>query len=169
MTRFPVVLLLCCLALSAFAEPLVMPPLTDQYGLDYSFVPVSGEAVLVIVADARKLRWIGRWEQKLRKSMPELNSYRVAGVLDTPTPAYDDVAAVLQRWVPPEVPIAIDLNNNWAKQYQLDIKEPCLLLLNGQQNIVAEWRGRPKKALIEEVLAALQPYFPSVTSTEAAQ
>jgi hypothetical protein len=137
-----------------------MPPLTDQYGLNYSFVPVSGEAVLVIVADARKLRWLGRWEAKLRQSLPELNSYRVAGVLDTPTPTYDEVAAVLQRWVPPEVPIAIDLNNTWATRYQLDIAEPCLLLLDGQQNVVAQWRGRPKKALVNEVVTTLQPYFP---------
>jgi len=145
-----------------------MPPLTDQYGQNYSFVPVSGEAVLVIVADARKLRWIGRWEQKLRKRLPELNSYRVAGVLDTPTPSYADVAAVLQRWVPPEVPIAIDLNDNWANQYQLDIAEPCLLLLDGNNNLITQWRGRPKKALIEAVVTALQPYFPPVTVTEPA-
>jgi hypothetical protein len=145
-----------------------MPPLTDQYNQAYNLVHAEGQPVLVIVADARKLRWIGRWEEKLRKTMPELSSYRVAGVLDTPPPTYAEVAAVLQRWVPPEVPIAIDLNNNWADQYDLDIAEPCLLLLDANNTVIAQWRGRPRKALVAAVLTDLAPYFPTAIAVEPA-
>jgi hypothetical protein len=150
------------------AENLNPPLLPDQYGKPIDFAEYDGKPVLVIVADTRKLRWIGNWEKKLRKQLPELVSYRVAGVLDTPTPEYDQVAKVLRRWVPKNVPISIDINNHWATFYKLDINEACLILLDTDRQIIAQWRGRPKRALLTEVVAALQPYFPKTTEIDEA-
>ncbi len=161
-------LLATVLPATSIAESLNAPVLPDQYGRPYDFAEYDGQTVLVIVADTRKLRWVGKWEKKLRKQLPELLSYRVSGVLDTPTPEYDEVAKVLQRWVPKSVPISIDINNYWAAHYELDITEACLILLDADRQVIAQWRGRPKKALLADVVAELQPYFPKTTEKDDA-
>jgi hypothetical protein len=68
---------------------------------------------------------------------------------------------MLQRRAPENASILIDLNNSWASHFELDTAEPCLLLLNSQHEIVARFRGRPKKKLVEDVLTASQEYFPA--------
>lgn len=171
MKKLTVILLFLLGSALSHAETATPPDLTDQYGKPYSYQNMMGQPLLLIVADARKLRWIGSWEKKLRRTLPELRSYRVTGVLKKPTPTVDDVAKVLRRWVPENVPIAIDINNYWATRFTLDINQPCLVLLNADGDVVAKWRGRPKKSLLREVLATLQPYFdtptPNLTSSIA--
>ena len=164
MKRLTLILLLVLGSALSHAETAIPPELTDQYGKPYSYESMSGQPLLLIIADARKLRWIGSWEKKLRRKLPELRSYRVSGVLKTPTPTVDEVAKVLRRWVPENVPIAIDINNYWATRFMLDIDQPCLVLLNANGEVVAKWRGRPKKALLREVLETLQPYFDTPTA-----
>ncbi len=166
--RSTLLLVLLVLASALHAEPASPPVLSDHYGNAYPFEPKANEAVLVIVVDARKLRWLGKWEKKLRASLPALSSYRVTGSLDDPKPDYDSVAKAIRRHVFEEIPIGIDLEDYWANRYSLDIAEPCLLLLNGDQEVVARWRGRPRQELVTEVLETLTPYFTPANSAATA-
>jgi len=139
------------------------PDLIDQYGESYA---INGEdSVLVIVATPKKLRWVGKWEERLRKELPELNSYRVTAALDTPPPGYEAIAENLRKRVPKDVSIAIDTEGVWASKYDLDISEPCLLLLDADRQLVKQYRGRPKGELLKTVRAELQPYFPNTADS----
>ena len=155
----PVRLLLLPIVLAATAVAAEPPPLPDQYGTDSGLVDYSGEAVLAIVVSARKLRQIERWEQKLRAQLPQLQSLRVADINEQPAPSQDQVATKLRQRVPEGVSVQIDLQSLWATQYALDTSEPCLLLFDSAHNVVAQYRGRARDALVSEVLLALQPYF----------
>ena len=150
--------LLIALLSTAHAAP---PALPDQFGNSDSLANYDGTAVLAIVVNVRKLRWVGKWEEALRPTLPELVSIRVADITDKPPPTHEKVVGLLQKRVPPEVPVLIDMDNSWATTYELDTKEPCLLLFDADHQLVAEFRGRPKGKLVEEVIAALDNYFPA--------
>jgi hypothetical protein len=152
--------LLLLLAVLAATPVAAQPPaLTDQYGTNIGLEDYAGEAVLAIVVSARKLRQIERWEQKLRAELPQLRSLRVADINEQPLPSQTQVATKLRQRVPEGVSVQIDLQSLWAAHYALDTKEPCLLLFDNAHNVVAQYRGRAKNALVSEVLVALQPYF----------
>jgi len=91
----------------------------------------------------------------------DTSSGKVADITDKPPPTHEKVVGLLQKRVPPEVPVLIDMDNSWATTYELDTKEPCLLLFDADHQLVAEFRGRPKGKLVEEVIAALDNYFPA--------
>lgn len=147
---------LCLFGLTAQAAP---PPLPDQFGNTDSLGNYAGKPVLAIVVNVRKLRWVGRWEESLRATLPGLVSVRVADITDEPPPEQEKVVELLQKRVPPEVSVLIDMDNTWASTYELDTKEPCLVLFDANQNIVARFRGRPKGKLVDEVLDTLNDYF----------
>jgi hypothetical protein len=135
--------------------------LPDQFGGSASLNDYAGQPVLVIVASGRKLRWIGKWEKNLRAKVPELVSLRVADITDDPKPAETEVAAVLRERAPPGISILIDMQNQWATDFQLDTGEPCLLLFDAEHNVVAKFRGRPRDPLFTEVVTALRAQFPA--------
>lgn len=141
------------------------PPLTDQYGDTDALNNYKNAPVLAIVVNVRKLRWVGRWEESLRSSLPNLESIRIADITDEPPPTVEKVIDLLQTRVPPGVPVLIDMDNSWANTYSLDTNEPCLLLFDADQQLVSVFRGRPKGALLEEVLNALADYFPAEKQT----
>jgi len=118
---------------------------------DYARAPV-----LVIVVNARRLRHVQRWEESLRAELPDLQSMRIADVGQEPKPALTDVVRKLAKRVPPEVSIAIDLDNVWADRFGLDTREPCLLLFDADRQLVASWRGRARGAVVDEVLSGIQ-------------
>ncbi|MGI9290879.1 MAG: hypothetical protein ACR2QG_06345 [Gammaproteobacteria bacterium] len=153
--------LLCLLGMAAQAAP---PALPDQFGNEDSLGNYPGESVLAIVVNVRKLRWVGKWEAALRKEMPGLLSIRVADITDQPPPEQDKIVELLQKRVPPNVPILIDMSNTWATTYELDTDEPCLLLFDADHNVVAQFRGRPKGKLKDEVQTALGQYFTNDTA-----
>ena len=160
---FRICILASLLAYTAVAA--AMPPaLPDQFGGSGSLNDYSGQPVLVIVASGRKLRWIGQWEKAIRKRMPELVSLRVADITDDPKPADTEVAAILRERAPPGISILIDMENQWAINYQLDTGEPCLVLFDAEHSVVAKFRGRPRDPLFTEVITALRPYFPAPAS-----
>ena len=159
-----IMLLLAMLPLAGQAAP---PALEDQLGRSVSLDDYQGQAVLAIVVSGRKLRHIQRWEEALRAEQPALQSIRVADIQDTPRPDLAQVAAKLQKRVPPEASVLIDLDNQWAQAYKLDTNEPCLLLFSPDHELVAEFRGRANKQRLAEVLAAIAPYFPTPTAVPA--
>jgi len=153
----------CVFAFSfSWGTELKQPPmLEDQYGQKSGLGDYTGEAVLAIVATPRKLRWIGKWEAAIRVEMPELMSIRIADVTDRPTPDYKKVADMLRKKVPEDISVLIDLQNQWASQYTLDTSEPCLVLFDSDHHVVAKFRGRPKGALVNDVINTLRDYFPA--------
>lgn len=152
-------LLITLLLSAANAAP---PELPDQFGNSDSLTAYEGTPLLAIVVNVRKLRWVGKWEEALRKETPALVSIRIADITDEPSPSQDKVVELLEKRVPPNVPVLIDMDNTWAETYGLDTTEPCLLLFDHEQNIVAQFRGRPKGALVSDVQNAIAPYFAAV-------
>ena len=165
LARLITVLILCAAAIAGATATERVPALQDQYGNHGELNDFSGEAVLVIVASTRKLVWIGRWEEAIRAELPGLVSLRVADVSDQPPPSYIDVANILRKKAPKDVSVLIDMQNLWARNYDLDTSEPCLMLLDPDHNVVAKFRGRPKGDLVDEVMNALRDYFPATTQT----
>jgi hypothetical protein len=146
-----------------FSSPLlaVPDPLADQFGQLVSLAAFGQEPVLAIVASGRKIRHMEGWERGLREQYPDLVSVRVADIDDEPRPTYERVAVLLRDKAPPDVSVMIDLDNLWAEEYSLDTREPCLLLFNASGELVGEFRGRPNKKRIAEVLAALAEVLPA--------
>ena len=155
-------LLLLLVFIATTVNGAIQPPmLQDQYGVSSGLASYPGEAVLAIVVSGRKLRWVGRWEETIRVELPEITSLRVADITDKPRPEEAQVAETLRKRAPANVSILINLQNHWATLYQLDTREPCLVLFDREHNVVAQFRGRPNDELADEVLTALREYFPS--------
>lgn len=140
-------------------SPDLPPTLPDQFGGSDGLSNYPGQPLLVIVVDVRKLRWVGRWEETLRARLPDYTSIRVANVPANPTPEFSEVEAMLLKRAPPDISVLIDMDSSWAHSFDLDTREPCLLLLDEQHQVVARFRGRPKSQLVDEVLAELTAVF----------
>ncbi len=165
LVRQLIVLLLCTTAIANATDTDRTPALPDQYGSPVELSDFSDQAVLAIVVSTRKLVWIRRWEAAIRAELPGLVSIRVADVSDQPPPSYADVADVLRKRAPEGVSVLIDMQNHWAKNYDLDTSETCLVLFDSNHDVVAKFRGRPKGELVEEVMDALRAYFPTAAQT----
>jgi hypothetical protein len=149
---------------SAAALP---PALPDQLGGSAALTDLPPGPVLVIVVNVRRLRHVQRWEEALRAALPDLQSLRVADVAQEPKPQLADVAGTLARRAPAGVPILIDLDNAWARQFELNTREPCLLLFDSGRELVAHWRGRARAELVSEVLAGIQALEAPAAATGA--
>lgn len=151
------------IAVLFFALPVLgaPPPLPDQYDQPVALGDIKEQPVLVIVTSERQLRQIQRWEKALRKSLPGLVSIRIADITSDPGPTREQVAAKLVQHAPSDVSVAIDEQNLWASEYELDTKEPCLLLFDANHSLTLQFRGRPRKALVAEVVDNIRPYFDS--------
>lgn len=153
-TYFATVLILLAPVLAGAAElPAALP---DQLGNEIALTDLPEQAVLAIVVAGRKLRHVQRWEEALRAELPELVSLRVADVTEEPRPSIEQVAAKLRQRAPAGVSILIDLDNLWASRFALDTGQPCLLLFDSERRLIAQWRGRAKRALVDEVLGKLR-------------
>jgi hypothetical protein len=152
--------LLCLLAWLPLALQAAPPALPDQNGGSSGLQDYAGQAVLVIVVNGRKLRHVERWERSLRKQLPKLVSLRVADIRDEPRPALDQVAEKIRSRTPAGVNILIDMENQWAAEYELNTDEPCLLLFDSQHEVTAQFRGRANKRRVAEVLEQLTGQFP---------
>ena len=138
----------------------VPPPLPDQYDNEAGMEKFSGEPVIVYVTSLSQLPDLGKWEQAIRPQIPEINSMDI-GDLDTKSgKTLSLVKRELKKHVPDGVSVYIDEENLWAKEYKLDLGEPCVLLFDQDHNLVTRFRGKPKGDLLGEVISAARELFP---------
>jgi hypothetical protein len=148
------------------AQATALPPaLPDQFGATGALSDFPRAPVLVIVVSARRLRQVQRWEEALRSELPGLLSMRVADIDQQPQPQLDDVAGTLAKRAPAGVPILIDMDNEWARAFALNTREPCLLLFDANRKLVTQWRGRARAELVSAVIAGIQG-LPSAGTSE---
>lgn len=125
--------------------------LPDQRGGSDSLVAHRGNAVVVVVVDARRLGTVRKWEQDLLTRFPKLHVLTVADVNETRPTTVERVSSVLAKRVPPEVAVLIDIERLWAHEFALDTAAPNLILFDAGGAVVARFRGRYSAELAAEV------------------
>jgi len=135
-----------CLAFLVAAAQMLEPSsvtLADQYGRRDRLEVYSGEAVVVIVVSAQRLRKLKKWEIAIRERYPSLRIVRIADVeADDPPPTYEAVAERLRERVPEEISVWIDMDRVWETEFNLDTSMPNLLVLDADGSVRGTVRGR---------------------------
>ena len=149
------ILLGAALVGAAGLSGLAATPLPDQLGGSDSLAAHRGNAVVVVVVDARRLGTVRRWAQDLVTRFPKLHLLTVADVNESKPTSLERVASVLARRAPPDVPVLIDMQRLWALGLELDTSAPNLLVVAPDGALVGSWRGRWSPQLGDEVSAAL--------------
>ncbi|MCC5793618.1 MAG: hypothetical protein JJT85_02650 [Chromatiales bacterium] len=148
-------LLLCFSFGASGAQTLAERELIDQWGYPDSLASHSGQTVMVLVVDVRRLGTIQRWQEELGARFPELRWLRI-GDLDEPGPV--DLARVrdtLQRRVPRGAAVLVDHERLWASSLDLDTRQPNLLLYASDGQLAGRWHGRWSDTLGDEVSLAV--------------
>jgi len=130
--------------------------MSDQAGGSGSVAAFRGEPVVVMVVTASRLRNLKGWQRELQESFADLRFVLVADIPAEPPVTLERVQEKLSARVPEEVPVLIDLERLWATELELDTARPNILLLDGTGGLVARYRGRKEKVLVEEVGARLE-------------
>lgn len=139
------------LAASAGMTALSEAQMPDQHGGRDSLAAHRGNAVVVVVVDARRLGTVRRWEQDLLTRFPKLHILTVADVNEKRPTTVERVASVLGRRVPAEVTVSIDIERLWAREFELDTSAPNLIIFAPDGTLVARFRGRWTAELAAEV------------------
>jgi hypothetical protein len=142
------------------------PPLVDQFGREDSLESRRGTTVVALVVTAKRLRSIKGWELELHERLPEVSFLRVVDVPEEPKVTRERVAAKLRERVPQQVPIGIDMQRGWAAAYGLDTAEVNVLVFGPEGALVARFRGRKSKPLVEQVVAAVEKRQPRSATEE---
>lgn len=137
-----IVLLVLCAARCLAADAGIEAPLRDQFGNTDSLLAHRGAVVLVVVVSVRRLATIQRWAEALVSRYPRLHLLSVADMPAEGPVDIDRVAATLQKRVPANVPVLIDIERRWAGSYDLDTAAPNLLVFDQSGNLAARLRGR---------------------------
>jgi hypothetical protein len=139
------------LAASGGLSPLSGAQMPDQHGGRDSLAAHRGNQVIVVVVDARRLGTVRRWEQDLMTRFPKLHILTVADVNEKRPTTVERVASVLNRRVPAEVTVLIDMERLWAREFELDTSAPNLVVFAPDGTLVARFRGRWTAELATEV------------------
>ncbi len=107
-----------------------LPQLIDQYGETLKIDQADSEVAIAIVVSAKRLRRLKKWEMALRERFPELMVLRVADVPQTTAVQHADVAKVLEKRLPPNFPVGIDLNGEWSARLDVDSSVPNIVVFN---------------------------------------
>jgi hypothetical protein len=129
--------------------------LLDQHGVADRLADHSNRIVVVMVVTARRLRNLKGLERDLHERYEDLKFIRIADVPDDPPVTREEVADKLNKRVPEEVPILIDIERRWARELELDTERPNVLLFDRDGRFVAAFRGRAEPELLDEIHAAL--------------
>lgn len=129
--------------------------LLDQQGRADRLADHSDRVVVVMVVTARRLRNLKGLERDLLERYDELYFMRIADVPEDPPVTREDVARKLNKRVPEDVPILIDIDRHWARELELDTGRPNVLLFDREGRFVASFRGRAEPELLDEIHAAL--------------
>lgn len=162
--RFGSVLLAALLAGGAFAPAADTPSLASIASLELrdlegnldSLDAHRGQAVVVMVVNARRLRTLKAWEKDLRDRFADLHYLRIADVPRDPPTTYERVVAKLGQRVPEEVPVLIDMDGAWSTALGLDTDRPNLLLVRPDGTLAATFEGRHGLELADRVAASLR-------------
>lgn len=155
--RLSIAAILASVALAALAAPNAadLPSLPDQFGNDVSLDTDAGRVRVAIVVSARKLRRIKPWEKAMREEFPDLVVIRVADVPRSSPTDYDNVAEKLRKRLPEDVPVAIDLEGEWATALGLDTSVPNVLVFDADGKLAYQQSGMYKKSKYPSLQGAL--------------
>lgn len=142
----------------------IPPPLPDQHGNMGGMDKFTGKPVIVFVTSLHELPDLGKWEEAIRPKLPDMNSLDIGDIDTTSTTIDDLVVKELDKHVPKGISVYIDEKNLWAKEYGLDVSEPCVLIFDAQHNLVEKFSGKPNGKLLDQVVAAAKQYFPPLES-----
>jgi hypothetical protein len=126
-------------------------PLFDQHGEADRLTDHTGEVVVVMIVTARRLRNLKALENDLRERYENVFFLRIADVPERPPVTREDVARKLDKRVPEEVSILIDIDRRWASELELDTEYPNLLLFDREGKFTAAFTGRAEPALLDEI------------------
>jgi len=129
--------------------------LFDQHGVADRLADHPDRIVVVMVVTARRLRNLKGLEQDLHERYDDLYFMRIADVPEDQPVTREEVAGKLDRRVPEEIPILIDIDRRWADELELDTERPNVFLFDREGRFVAAFRGRAEPELLDEIHAAL--------------
>ncbi len=147
--------LLLCLPVAAAAVDPSSLSLVDQYGQPGGLSTDLDGLQVAIVVSARRLRRLKPWEQAIREIDADVPLVRVADVPRTAPTEFDTVAEKLQKRLPPEVNVLIDLEGVWASAYELDPDVPNVLIFDGAGMLLSVHSGMFRKSYTEGLTADL--------------
>ena len=156
-------LLATALAVLPLMSMAVPPALLDQYGNSGGMEKFSGEPVIVFVTSLTQLPKLGKWEEAIRPQLPTINTLDIGDIDTSSKFIRSAVERELKKHVPDGVSVYIDPENLWAKEYDLDLGEPCVLIFDADHALVKQFRGKPEDELLAEVIAEAEKYFPPPT------
>ena len=140
-----------CLSVSAQAQDL-----SDQYGRADSLANYAGDVTLAIVVPVRRLRLLKPWERALSEQLDDLPVIRVTDVSGEKNADYGKVAEKLQKRVPPDVSVLIDMEGQWAQAYELSSRNPCLLVFDREGELANTHCGRKKKEAVNDLVQEIE-------------
>ena len=129
--------------------------LLDQHGVADRLADHPDRIVVVMVVTARRLRNLKGIEQDLHERYDDLHYMRIVDIPEDPPVTHEKVAAKLDKRVPEEVPILIDIDRRWATDLELDTGRPNVLIFDREGRFVAAFRGRAEPELLDEIHTAL--------------
>lgn len=146
---------------AAALAPLADVEWEDQLGGRDRLASHRGQAVLLLVVEARRLPLAGKWAEALQAR--ELGVVLLTVADAPPAVPVDPVrfAALLRKRVPAGVRVWMDPGRSFARTLGLDTAEPNLLLVAPDGALAAQLRGRATPALLDEVTAAVAVLVPT--------
>jgi hypothetical protein len=160
LTLFSILLVTALMAMPD--QALAVPgPVPDQNGNPVGLDNYKNEPVLVYVAKLHKVSESGDWEKELVKSYPQLKYIIVADIGKDSDSGEKTIEGILRTVLPKKVDVAIDMQNEWAREYKLDLSTISLLLFDAEHELAAQFQGTVNDELLAEVEAELAKLFPA--------
>jgi hypothetical protein len=145
----------------------VPPSLMDQNGNQGGMDKFTGKPVIVFVTSLTQLPKLGKWEDAIRPKLPNINSLDIGDIGDPPSFIEHKVIKELKKHVPKGMSVYIDKDKLWAKEYKLDLSEPCVLIFDAEHTLVKQFSGKPEGKLLDQVITEAEKYFPAPATSEA--
>ena len=129
--------------------------LLDQRGVADRLADHTDRVVVVMVVTARRLRNLKGLEKDLQQRYGDVHFLRIADIPEEPPVTREQVARKLDKRVPDDVSILIDIDRQWARGLELDTQRPNLLVFDRGGKFVSAFRGRAEPELLDEIHAVL--------------
>ena len=146
--------LLCALAVGQIPD-VAEQNLLDQRGATDRLADRRDQIVVVMVVTARRLRNLKALEEDLQARYETVHFMRIVDIPEKPRVTHEEVARKLDKRVPEEISILIDVERHWARELELDTQRPNLLLFDREGKFVAAFRGRAEPELLDDIHVVL--------------